>query len=84
VSDGIRTVLSSGPGWLLCAVRWANGNARVSVVAASERLAGEIFEAATRDAQVPPTVDRSKADVGFWHIGPRGPTRTERSLQVPG
>lgn len=83
VSDGTRSVLASGPGWTLCAVRWMNGNARVSVVASSERLAREVFEAATQDAQVPPTIDRSKADVGFWHFGPRGPIRTERSLQVP-
>jgi hypothetical protein len=83
VSDGTRSVLASGPGWALCAVRWSNGNARVSVVAESERLAKRVFESAVRDAQVPPSVDRSKADVGFWHIGVRGPTRTERSLQVP-
>jgi Domain of unknown function (DUF5925)/ATPase family associated with various cellular activities (AAA) len=83
VSDGTRSVLASGPGWTLSAVRWMNGNARVSVVAKSECLAREVFESATRDAQVPPTVDRSKADVGFWNLGSRGPTRTERSLQVP-
>jgi hypothetical protein len=82
VCDDSRSVLASGPGWWLCAVRWMNGNARVSVVAESERLARDIFDAATQNAQVPPTVDRSKADVGFWHFGPRGPTRTERSLEV--
>jgi len=83
VCDGTRSILASGPGWTLCAVRWTNGNARVSVAAESERLAQEVFESATRDAEVPPTVDRSKADVGFWHFGPRGPVRSERSLQVP-
>jgi hypothetical protein len=82
VSDGARSVLASGPGWRLCAVRWMNGNARVSVVAESDGLARDVFDSATRGAETPPTVDRSKADVGFWFFGARGPTRTERSLDV--
>jgi len=82
VQDGNRSVLAHGPGWVLCATRWSHGSARVSVVAQSHQLARAVFEKATRDAQVPPTVDRSKAEVGFWHVGGRGPTRTERSLAV--
>jgi hypothetical protein len=82
VDDGTRSVMATGPGWILCATRWQHGNARVSVVAESAQLAREVFELAIRDAQVPPSIDRSKADVGFWHIGPRGPVRTERSLGV--
>jgi hypothetical protein len=82
VQDGNRSVLAHGPGWVLCATRWREGNARVSVVAQSQQLARSVFEQATRGAQMPPTVDRSTAPVGFWHVGPRGPTRTERSLRV--
>ena len=82
VQDGNRSVLAQGPGWVLCATRWSHGSARVSVVAQSQELARAVFEKATREAQVPPTVDRSKAEVGFWHVGPRGPVRTERSLAV--
>ena len=82
VQDGNRSVLAHGPGWVLCATRWRHGSARVSVVAQSQELARAVFEKATREAQVPPTVDRSKAEVGFWHVGPRGPVRTERSLAV--
>jgi hypothetical protein len=84
VHDGNRSVLAHGPGWVLCATRWREGNARVSVVAQSQQLARSVFEKATQGAQVPPRVDRSKADVGFWHVGPRGPVRTERSLRVQG
>jgi hypothetical protein len=82
VHDGNRSLLAQGPGWVLCATRWRHGNARVSVVAQSQQLARSVFEQATRDAQTPPTIDRSKADVGFWHVGGRGPVRTERSLRV--
>ena len=82
LGDGNRSVLASGPGWILCATRWQHGNARVSVVAESQELAQDVFDRATRDAQVAPTIDRDKADVGFWHLGQRGPVRTERSLHV--
>jgi hypothetical protein len=82
VHDGNRSLLAHGPGWVLCATRWRQGNARVSVVAQSQQLARAVFEQATRNAQLPRTIDRSKADVGFWHVGGRGPVRTERSLRV--
>ena len=42
----------------------------------------EVFALATDGVRVAPTVDPSKVDVGFWHLGPRGPTRSERSLSV--
>jgi len=82
LNDGNRSVLAAGPGWVLCATRWEHGNARVSVVAESQDLAKNVFDRATRDAQVAPTIDRDQADVGFWHLGQRGPVRTERSLRV--
>ena len=82
LGDGDRSVLAAGPGWILCATRWQHGNARVSVVAESQELAKDVFDRATRDAQVAPTIDRDQADVGFWHLGQRGPVRTERSLRV--
>ena len=82
VQDGDRSILAHGPGWFLCATRWRTGNARVSVVAQSQQLARAVFEKATQEAQEPATIDRSKAEVGFWHVGARGPTRTERSLSV--
>ena len=83
--DGVRSVMASGPGWLVCAVRWPHGNARVSVLAQSEELAEEIFAQATKDAVLPPPdLDRTKVDVGFWHMSGRGPMRSIRRLTVPG
>jgi hypothetical protein len=83
VSDGVRSSLASGPGWVLCAIRWPQGYARVSVLAQSEDLAKEVFAQATAGA-VPPRrgIDRSKIDVGFWHFGGRGPIRSVRTLSV--
>jgi hypothetical protein len=84
LNDGVRSVMASGPGWLLCAVRWPHGHARVSVVAQSEELAQEIFAQAIEGAVPPPPVfDRSKVDVGFWHMGGHGPMRSVRTLTVP-
>ena len=84
VSDGMRSVIASGPGWLVCAVRWPHGQARVSVLAQSEELAKEIYDQATEGAVPPPAeLDRSKVDVGFWHMSSRGPARSIRTLTVP-
>jgi Domain of unknown function (DUF5925)/ATPase family associated with various cellular activities (AAA) len=84
-SDGVRSVMASGPGWLLCAVRWPHGHARVSVLAQSDELAQEIFAQAIEGAIPPPAeLDRSKVDVGFWHMGAHGPMRSVRTLTVPG
>ena len=82
VEDGTRSVMASGPGWILCAVRWQRVDAGVSVVAQTEELVEEVFALATDGVRVAPTVDPSKVDVGFWHLGPRGPSRSERSLSV--
>ncbi len=85
VQDRTRSVMASGPGWVLCAIRWPHGNARVSVLAQSEELAVAILDEATKDAvPAPPVLDRSKVDVGFWHMGGHGPMRSVRTLEVPG
>jgi hypothetical protein len=84
VSDGTKSVLASGPDWILCTTKWRDGSARVSVAAQSEDTATTILEAATRDVQAPQLVDPSQAEIGFWHLGQRGPLRTERTVSVPG
>jgi hypothetical protein len=80
VMGGARSVMASGPGWILCATKYHQGNARVSVVAQTEKLAEEVFALATRQAQLPRTVDRTTVNVGFWHAGHHGPSRSERFL----
>lgn len=83
VHDGMRSVMASGPGWVLCAIRWPHGHARVSVLAQSDELAQEIFAQATEGAvPAPPALDRSKVDVGFWHMTGHGPLRSVRTLAV--
>jgi hypothetical protein len=82
VFDGTRSVLAAGPGWISCAIRWAHGNARITVLAASEQLAKEVLEASRLGAEEPKVVDHTKAAVGFWHLGSHGPIRHERSVDV--
>jgi Domain of unknown function (DUF5925)/ATPase family associated with various cellular activities (AAA) len=82
VFDGTRSVLAAGPGWISCAVRWAQGNARITVLARSEQLAKEVLEASKADAEEPKLIDHTKAAVGFWHLGSHGPIRHERRVDV--
>ncbi len=82
VHDGTRSVLASGPGWIASAVRWSHGNARITVLAASEQLAKEVLDQSREGAEEPEVVDRTKAGVGFWHLGPKGPVRHERRVGV--
>ena len=85
VADGMRSVIASGPGWVLCAIRWPHGRARVSVLAQSDELAKDIFAQATEGAvPQPPALDRSKVDVGFWHLTSHGAVRSVRTLTVSG
>jgi hypothetical protein len=65
-----------------CAIRWASGNARITVLAVSEQLAMEVLEASRMGAEEPKVVDHTKAAVGFWHLGSHGPIRHERSVAV--
>jgi Domain of unknown function (DUF5925)/ATPase family associated with various cellular activities (AAA) len=81
-TDGTRSVMASGPGWVLSAVRFPQGTARVAVVAQSEALARQIYDRATAGAEVERVVDRSRALVGFWHASARGFVRSERALAV--
>ena len=82
VFDGTRSVLAAGPGWIASAIRWAHGNARITVLAASEQLAKEVLEQSKEGAEEPEVIDHTKAGVGFWHLGPHGPVRHERSVGV--
>jgi Domain of unknown function (DUF5925)/ATPase family associated with various cellular activities (AAA) len=82
VVDGTRSVLAAGPGWIASVVRWAHGNARITVLAASEQLAKEVLEQSKEGAEEPQVIDRSQAGLGFWHLGSHGPVRYERSIGV--
>lgn len=82
VHDGTRSMVAEGPDWVLCAVTWRNGNARVSVAAGSEDRAREVMAAATSDVADPEPAERDRVAMGFWHTSSRGPRRTERTLAV--
>jgi hypothetical protein len=82
VEYGHRSALAHGPDWVVLSTRWRNGNATVSVLSKTERVAAHVLELVRRDAEAPPLVDRTKATVGFWHLAQRGPVRAERTVDV--
>jgi Domain of unknown function (DUF5925)/ATPase family associated with various cellular activities (AAA) len=82
VFDGTRSVLARGEGWVVCAVTWAQGNARVSVLAESEQLSKAVLAQAIDGAETPEVLDHGKVDVGFWHLGAHGAIRHERTMAV--
>jgi hypothetical protein len=77
--DNRDALLACGDGWTLRAVRWRGGSGTVEVTAVSDELAAAIVEQSVRDAvEESPAQDR--VDMGFWHSGPHGAQRRERSI----
>jgi len=74
------SVLSRGDGWTLHTMRWPSGRAQLTVSAVNREVADTILRSATRDAVETAPEDTSK--FGFWHLGRRGATRSERALDV--
>ncbi|TDC44582.1 AAA family ATPase [Actinomadura sp. KC345] len=77
---GQHSVLAEGDGWTLLTNRWKNNCAYVAVSAVTEELADSVFEESVKDATEPPEVDETSVEMGFWHMGPRGPVRNERGI----
>ena len=74
------SVLSRGDGWTLHTMRWPSGRAQLTCTAVNREVADEILRSATRGAVEMAPDDTSK--FGFWHLGRRGATRSERALDV--
>ncbi|MGZ4718111.1 MAG: DUF5925 domain-containing protein [Acidimicrobiales bacterium] len=77
-----RTVLAQGDGWMLLVQRWRPDGARLAVTAVTDELARQIIEQASDGATEPPPPEDEGATIGFWHLGPRGPARRARSIDV--
>jgi hypothetical protein len=77
-----RLALASGDDWQLCVRRWGGDQARVTVTAVSEARCEEIIELATRDAVEDVIENDDSVAIGFWHLGGRGPSRSERDIAV--
>jgi hypothetical protein len=66
--DGPRkAVLTTGDGWMLLALRWADG-ARVTVTAINEEVAERVLTEAIDDAEEPETQDATIVNMGFWYF----------------
>ncbi|MDL4775535.1 MULTISPECIES: DUF5925 domain-containing protein [Thermomonosporaceae] len=79
---GKESVLAEGDGWTLLTNRWKHGSAYVAVSAISDELAESVLADCVRDATEPPKTDDTNVEMGFWHLGGRGPIRTERAISA--
>ncbi|MEU8803003.1 DUF5925 domain-containing protein [Spirillospora sp. NPDC048819] len=77
---GQEAVLAEGDGWTLLMNRWKSGAAYIAVSAVTEELAESVFAESVKDATDPPKVDETSVEMGFWHMGSRGPVRNERAI----
>jgi hypothetical protein len=75
-----ETVLACGDGWTLRSVRWRGASGMVEVTAVSDELVGEVLEEAVRDAVEPPPPEQDRVEMGFWHWGAHGASRSRRSI----
>src|SRR4051794_12358798 len=74
-----EAILARGDGWTLRSVRWRGGSGMVEVTAVSDELCASVLDEATRDAEEPPP-EEDRVDMGFWHLGSHGASRSQRSI----
>ena len=79
----VRAIMAEGPGWTLVAKVWTDRTGLVTVVAVSEELAADVLAAATAGAEEVTEPVSDQVDIGFWHAGPHGPRRVDRSIASP-
>jgi hypothetical protein len=73
-------VLARGDGWTLRSVRWRGGSGMVEVTAISDELCSSVLDEALRGAAEPPPPEEDRVDMGFWHLGAHGASRSQRSI----
>ncbi len=79
VEDGRRSLLASGDGWTLRAVRWRDRAAHVTITAVTDELARTVLSKAIRGAaERAPSKDT--VSIGFWHLGPHSGIRNSRPI----
>ncbi len=82
--DRQESLLASGDGWTLRAVRWRRGGGEVTVTAVTDELALAVLADATREVAVPDLELEGRVELGFWyHSVRRGGYRTERPVSAP-
>jgi uncharacterized protein DUF5925/ATPase family protein associated with various cellular activities (AAA) len=75
-----EAVLARGDGWTLRSVRWRGSSGMVEVTAVSDELCSSVLEEAIRDAVEPPPPEENRVEMGFWHMGAHGASRSQRSI----
>lgn len=81
---GRNTVLAAGDGWLVLASSWTESRtASVTVTAVTDELAARVLAEATDGVEEPPTSEKPKVTMGFWHLSENGPRRRTREIEAP-
>jgi hypothetical protein len=84
--DGrLVTTLATGDGWTLRSVRFHDSGGLVAITARDEPTGDSVLAAAIKDAEVVTAGEAEEVitvDIGFWHLGARGPVRREREIAV--
>jgi len=75
-----EAVLVTGDGWTLRSVRWRGGSGMVEVTAVTDELCASVLEEAIRDAVEPAPPAEDRVEMGFWHMGAHGASRSQRSI----
>lgn len=82
VDSGRTTELVTGDGWTLLSNRWAEGGAKVEVVATSDELAQTILASAVDGAAAELPADDPRVEIGFWHLTSNGAHRRELPISA--
>jgi len=75
-----EAVLACGDGWTLRSVRWRGGSGMVEVTAVTDELCASVLEDAVREAVEPSPPEEDRVEMGFWHMGAHGASRSQRSI----
>ncbi len=82
--DRQESLLATGEGWTLRAVRWRRGGGEVTVTAVTDELACSVLADATREVAAPGIDLDDELELGFWyHSVRRGGYRTGRPVSAP-
>ncbi|MBB6036033.1 DUF5925 domain-containing protein [Phytomonospora endophytica] len=83
-SDASVSYLSHGEDYVALGVRWASGNGRVRVVAATPEVARTVVDEVVAAAEEPEEAqDSGTIEMGFWFVGKPIAHRLARSIEIP-
>lgn len=81
-SDNKQSILATGDGWMVLAIRW-DESAAVTVTAVTDEIAERVLAEAVDGAEEPETEDASVVPMGFWYQDSNYSRRRSRDIAAP-